>query len=190
MVTFCMFLLVAHQKVQGSLMVNDIASQVVTSNLPSTEQNAYAQLTVGSAYGGVAFEWDALRNCMRIEGVINNLTPGFHGFHIHESGNLRSGCLTTANHYNPFDVSHAGPDHPTQHVGDLGNIYANHNGVSTVNKCVSFVHTVGEYSVIGRSVVVHAYTDDLGLRGDEESKRTGNAGARLACGVIGLANNE
>ncbi len=49
------------------------------------------------------------------------------------------------------------------------------------------MHLFGPYSVIGRSCVLHKKTDDLGEGGDEESKKTGNAGARIACGVIGLS---
>lgn len=45
----------------------------------------------------------------------------------------------------------------------------------------------GKYSVIGRTVVVHADEDDLGKGGFEDSKTTGHAGARLGCAVIGLS---
>ena len=51
----------------------------------------------------------------------------------------------------------------------------------------TLVKLQGEYSVIGRSMVVHAGEDDLGRGGNAESKKTGNAGARLACGVIALS---
>ena len=48
---------------------------------------------------------------------------------------------------------------------------------------------IGEHSVVGRSLVVHAGTDDLGKGGFEDSLTTGHAGGRVACGVIGIAKN-
>ncbi|KHJ78758.1 copper/zinc superoxide dismutase [Oesophagostomum dentatum] len=75
-----------------------------------------------------------------------------------------------------------------RHVGDLGNIVANRRGVAYTTLFTRRVTLFGANSVIGRSFVVHANEDDLGKgQGDQrpESLRTGNAGARLACGVIG-----
>ncbi|KHJ78307.1 copper/zinc superoxide dismutase [Oesophagostomum dentatum] len=77
-----------------------------------------------------------------------------------------------------------------RHVGDLGNIVANGSGVAYGTFWTRGVTLFGRNSVLGRSFVVHALPDDLGKgQGDQrpESLRTGNAGARLACGVIGLA---
>ena len=75
-----------------------------------------------------------------------------------------------------------------RHVGDLGNVNAGEDGVANFELEDHLIHLSGEFSVIGRSFVVHADEDDLGLGGHELSKTTGNAGARLACGVIGLSN--
>ncbi|KHJ97911.1 copper/zinc superoxide dismutase [Oesophagostomum dentatum] len=75
-----------------------------------------------------------------------------------------------------------------RHVGDLGNIEADRDGVARFHIRSSRVRILGPYSVIGRSFVVHEDPDDLG-RGQgarrQESLRTGNSGDRLACGVIG-----
>ena len=73
----------------------------------------------------------------------------------------------------------------SQHVGDLGNILADNNGVANVDICVHFERLSGEFSVVGRAVVVRV--DDLGLVGDVGSRATGNAGGRVGCGVIGFA---
>jgi Cu-Zn family superoxide dismutase len=71
-------------------------------------------------------------------------------------------------------------------VGDLGNIDAGSNGVATVNITDSVISLHGAHNIIGRALVVHNGTDDLGKAGTEESKKTGTAGSRVACGVIGI----
>ena len=75
-----------------------------------------------------------------------------------------------------------------RHVGDLGNVTAGEDGVAKYELEDHLVQLSGETSVIGRSFVVHAGIDDLGQGGHELSPTTGNAGGRLACGVIGLSN--
>lgn len=73
-----------------------------------------------------------------------------------------------------------------RHVGDLGNVTAGEIGAAKINIKDKVISLQGEHSIIGRTVVVHDDPDDLGQGGHELSKTTGNAGARLACGVIGL----
>ena len=120
-----------------------------------------------------------------ITGSIKGLAPGKHGFHIHEYGDLSDGCKSAGGHYNPTNVDHG--DLEKGHVGDLGNIVANSNGVANINVTAKRVSLFGEQSVVGRAIVVHQDEDDLGKGGDAESLKTGNAGERLACGVISLA---
>ena len=110
-----------------------------------------------------------------------------HGFHIHQFGNLTKGCLTAGPHYNPFNKTHGGPDDEERHVGDLGNVQADADGNGKYEREDKLVSLLGPLSVIGRSCVLHKDTDDLGRGGNAESKKTGNAGARIACGVIGLS---
>ena len=124
----------------------------------------------------------------KISAEITGLAPGLHGFHIHEFGNLTEGCKTAGPHYNPEGKVHGGPDMEIRHVGDLGNVTAGDDGVAKYECEDALVHLSGETSVIGRSFVVHAGVDDLGQGGHELSSTTGNAGGRLACGVIGLSN--
>ena len=100
-------------------------------------------------------------------------------------GNLTQGCVTAGPHYNPFGTTHGGPDSEIRHVGDMGNITAGDDGVAVYDYHDRLIQLYGPYSVIGRSCVTHAKEDDLGLGGNEESLKTGNAGARVACGVIG-----
>jgi len=119
-----------------------------------------------------------------IVGKITGLEPGKHGFHIHEFGDLSNGCESAGGHYNPDGVDHG--DLEKGHVGDLGNITANKDGVASFSIVADRVDLTGERSVVGRAIVVHSDVDDLGKGGDDESLKTGNAGDRLACGVITL----
>ena len=123
-----------------------------------------------------------------ITGSLSNLKPGKHGFHIHQFGDHTNGCTSTGGHYNPLGVDHGGPTDPdtSRHFGDLGNVIADANGVAEVNITDTLVSLIGVNSVIGRAVVVHAGEDDLGRGTFPDSKTTGHAGARLACGVIGI----
>lgn len=89
---------------------------------------------------------------------------------------------------NPFGKQHGAPEDSDRHVGDLGNFKTDGQGNAKGQITDSQVKLIGEHSVLGRTIVVHAGTDDLGKGGNEESKKTGNAGARPACGVIGIAN--
>lgn len=119
-----------------------------------------------------------------IVGKITGLTPGEHGFHIHEFGDLSKGCESAGKHYNPDGVDHG--DLEEGHVGDLGNVTANEDGVADFRLVAKRVDLAGDRSVVGRAIVIHEDQDDLGEGGDEESLKTGNAGDRLACGVITL----
>lgn len=123
-----------------------------------------------------------------IKGTITGLEPGDHGFHIHEYGDLSQGCESAGGHYNPDDVDHG--DLENGHVGDLGNITADENGVAKFSIKAERVDLIGDRSVVGRAFVVHKDVDDLGKGGDEESLKTGNAGDRLACGVIVLRGGK
>lgn len=139
----------------------------------------------GSVSGTIRFTQEG-ETC-HVTGEVQGLKPGKHGFHIHQFGDRTDGCTSTGGHWNPFQKEHAGPEDEVRHHGDLGNIIADDNGVAAVNICDRLVTLTGEYSVIGRAVVVHADEDDLGRGGFSDSKTTGHAGGRLACGVIGFA---
>ena len=116
-----------------------------------------------------------------VKAELEGLTPGKHGFHIHEKGDCSAADASSAGgHFNPGDSDHGGPDHQERHVGDLGNIEAGEDGRATLELEDTVISFSGPNSIIGRSVVVHADEDDL------TSQPTGDAGGRLACGVIGV----
>ncbi|KAJ8314933.1 hypothetical protein KUTeg_007083 [Tegillarca granosa] len=136
--------------------------------------------------GTVNFQQEKNGDPVKVTGEISGLAPGQHGFHIHEFGDNTNGCTSAGPHYNPHGKEHGGPEDENRHVGDLGNVTANADGVAKIEIKDSQLSLTGPLSIIGRTVVVHADVDDLGKGGHEDSKTTGHAGGRLACGVIGI----
>jgi Cu-Zn family superoxide dismutase len=116
---------------------------------------------------------------------VTGLTAGKHGFHVHEFGDCSAADGASAGgHFNPSAESHGAPTDGQRHTGDLGNIEANDAGVADLEYTDSRVAFDGANSVLGRGVIIHAGADDL------KTQPTGNAGGRLACGVIGVAKAE
>ena len=118
----------------------------------------------------------------------NKYKNSIHGFHIHEAGDLTDNCMGACGHFNPYNKNHGGPESAERHVGDLGNIKFDNKGVCNMileDKLVKLRGT--KANVIGRSIVIHSKEDDLGLGGNEDSLKTGNAGKRLTCAVIGYS---
>lgn len=120
--------------------------------------------------------------------VSGNDSNGLRGFHVHTFGDNTNGCTSAGPHFNPFTKEHGAPEDDNRHVGDLGNVTTDASGVAKGSKQDLLVKLIGQNSILGRTVVIHSGTDDLGKGGHEESKKTGNAGGRPACGVIGISN--
>lgn len=126
-------------------------------------------------------------NKVKIMYEINGLSDGKHGFHIHNYGDLTDGCKSACAHFNPENKNHGGRNTEERHIGDLGNIISKNNLSKGFfyDKYISLDYK-HKYCIIGRSIIIHEDEDDLGKGCNEESKKTGNAGSRLACGVIGI----
>lgn len=114
---------------------------------------------------------------------LQNIKEGYHGFHIHQYGNMLNGCETLGGHYNPKNQVHGSLTSKIRHSGDLGNIKANSNNIC---KKTLYVKDLVINELLGRSIVIHEKKDDLGEGLNEESKKTGNAGKRIGCGIIAL----
>lgn len=140
----------------------------------------------GDAVKGVIHFTQGCDGALEVSGEICGLANGPHGFHIHEFGDNTNGCTSAGGHFNPHGKTHGAPEDDCRHVGDLGNVCAGADGVSKIDIKDKAISLSGPLSIIGRTVVVHADVDDLGKGGHELSPTTGNAGARLACGVIGI----
>lgn len=144
-----------------------LPTRAVCVLVPSKGSKTAGTLTLAQMQGHV-----------QITGEITGLTPGKHGFHIHEFGDLTTDDGKAAGpHFNPHNHKHGGPDSSDSHAGDLGNVTADDSGTAKVNVRAD----VNLHFIVGRSLVVHADPDDL------TSQPAGNAGARIAVGVIGIA---
>lgn len=111
-----------------------------------------------------------------------------HAIHIHEYGDLRDGCNSLGPHWNPHSKPHGSIfiNPLERHSGDLiNNLKSNNNGSFELHYEDNLID-VNE--IYGRSVVIHTGIDDLGEGGNVESLKTGNAGSRMACAIIGRAD--
>jgi Cu-Zn family superoxide dismutase len=119
---------------------------------------------------------------IEITGEIKGLTPGKHGFHVHEFGDMTDPKgMSTGGHFNPDGKMHGAPSVANRHVGDLGNVTADKDGVAKLNFTDKVIKLSGPHSILGRGLIVHAKEDD------EKTQPTGDAGGRVGGGVIGVA---
>ncbi len=122
---------------------------------------------------------------IKIVADVEGLTPGKHGFHIHEYGDCSAlDAKSAGGHFNPENMPHGAPNDMERHVGDLGNLEADAEGKAHYERIDKHISFSGSHSIIGLAVIVHDGEDDF------VSQPTGNAGARVACGTIGAANPQ
>ena len=154
---------------------------LLTSN--QSINQAVAVVNTNKIQGFVLFTQKDSHVSIHVE--IKGLTPNHkHGFHIHESGDLREGCNSCCAHYNPTNTTHSGLE--GGHSGDLGNIKTDNKG-----QCGSTIQTnkFTVQEILGRSIIIHQDEDDLGKGNFDDSHTTGHSGARIACAVIGISKN-
>ncbi|MEE7560877.1 superoxide dismutase family protein, partial [Xanthomonas sp. Kuri4-2] len=119
---------------------------------------------------------------VRITGTVGGLRGGGQfGFHVHERGDCSAVDASSAGgHFNPGAAAHGRAGAGAHHLGDLDNLSANAEGVAQIDTILQGASLGGGAvgDILGKAIVVHADPDDY------RSQPSGNAGARLACGVI------
>lgn len=145
-----------------------------------------------SIKGTVKFTEDLNNNVIVIDLNLSGLKPNsLHGFHVHEAGDLTDKCTSMCAHFNPYGKTHGCPGISERHVGDLGNIKTNSKGEAKYSFYDNVIKLRGSKSnIIGRGLIIHEDEDDCGKGGNAESLKTGNAGKRIACAVIGYSKEN
>ncbi len=122
---------------------------------------------------------------VEVSGSVSGLKPNqLHGFHIHEKGDCSStDAVSAGGHFNPDGKKHGNHAHhlhsSDHHAGDMPNLKADANGIAKFTVVLNGITiNQGPTSIKGRAVIVHANEDDY------NSQPVGNAGARIACGLI------
>ena len=138
--------------------------------------------TAGHSVQGVVW-FVKVSGQVKVIADVEGLSPGAnHAIHIHEFGDATmDNGKSAGGHYNPEGHPHALPTQPKRHAGDLGNLQADASGRAHYEQTVNNITLTGHTNpIIGRGVIIHAKNDD-------GNQPTGNAGPRIAVGVIGIA---
>ncbi len=170
-----------------SLSISILAAAAAIAIVPlargadPTKAVAVLHSAAGSSVTGTV-TFTASGDSVKVVADISGLSPGKHGFHIHEFGDCSSPDGKSAGgHFNPTNHQHGAPDSANRHEGDLGNIEADSSGKVHLDMTDKVLKMTGAESIIGHAVIVHEKADDM------KTQPTGDAGGRLACGVIGVA---
>lgn len=143
--------------------------------------------------GTVYFSNDGV-GWVKIDGTLKSkdITDGEHGFHVHQYGDMSKGCESMGPHFDDpmFPHTHGDINQSGSHWGDLGNVIAKDGIINVQLRCKTVsLSPFSPKCIIGRGLVLHEKRDDLGKGGDEESKKTGNSGHRIACGIIAISGS-
>jgi Cu-Zn family superoxide dismutase len=152
---------------------------LAASGAMAQKATAALQPTAGNtAAGTVTFTMQGSQ--VAVQARVTGLKPNAeHGFHLHEKGDCSSPDGNSAGgHFNPDGKPH-GPQNAPHHAGDMPALKADGSGVAEARFMLSGVSVgSGATEVVGKGLIVHAQPDDY------KTQPTGNAGARLACGVV------
>jgi len=166
------------------------------TNCVSNSRNAIATITSQTVNGYVFFHQCNSASPVSVAFRLTGPRNQTHAIHIHEYGDLRRGCDSLGPHFNPTNTTHGSfLYNMPRHAGDLINNLTFDNNGNFKDEYEDSSISLYNYSkcILGRSIVIHEGVDDLGLgqgKAREESLKTGNAGKRIACAVIGLAERE
>jgi Cu-Zn family superoxide dismutase len=135
--------------------------------------------TSGSTANGTVMFVQKADGSVDVTAHLTGVPPGIHGFHVHDKGDCGDNGNAAGGHFNPMATAHGAPNLDPHHAGDFGNVTANAQGVvDTKFNTHSITVAPGPMSVVGHAVILHANPDDL------VTQPSGNAGPRIACGVV------
>ena len=164
----------------GSAAVVMLAAGCAYGPVGGIRATATLEPTKGNATAG-SVEFVQRGSSVYVVADAAGLSPGPHGFHIHEKGDCSSGDgMSAGGHFNPGGKPHGSPLMPNHHAGDLPMLLAEPTGKAALRTEIDGV-TIGDggpTDIVGRAVIVHKDPDDF------TTQPTGNSGARVACGVI------
>ena len=167
------------KKIMGLMAAGFLVAGCTTMSPPAATATAKLEPTKGNtANGTVTFTKKGDK--VQVNAKVAGLTPGGHGFHIHEKGDCSSGDgMSTGGHFNPRGKPHAMHTTPDRHTGDMPMLVADASGnaMLVIELDVMAIGS-GESDIVGRGLIVHKDPDDFA------TQPTGNSGARVACGVI------
>lgn len=156
-----------------------------TPDVPTTSTAKQAVAVLASASGSLvsgSVTLTPMGKGLHLTGEIGGLPANStHAFHVHEKGDCSAADASSAGpHFNPFNAAHGKAGSDAHHAGDMNNLTANADGVAKVDAHVEGVTLGGGAvnDVATRALIVHAAPDDYA------SQPAGNAGARVACGII------
>lgn len=168
------------RKILSMLAVITVVLGTRSDVIAAPSQSAMAVVRgEGGVNGTIRFQ--SKGNQLEVTAEVSGLTAKEHAIHIHEFGDCSAADFSSAGpHYNPLGHKHGAPTSTDRHVGDLGNLQADQNGQVRRVTLDPLLSLDGAHSIVGRAVIVHERADDL------KTDPTGDAGGRIACGVIGL----
>ena len=179
---------IPQEKANEQLAPRIAQKPVMTHSQASKEQLMHAVCVlqpVGESGVSGVVRFDRQGEQLHVTGTVKGLGPGKHGFHVHQFGDLRDDQegMSVGGHFNPTGGPHGHRDGKERHVGDFGNIEADDSGTAEIDFMDPMATIDGEHQIVGHGLVVHAGEDKF-------TQPSGDAGARVAFGVIGVADPE
>jgi Cu-Zn family superoxide dismutase len=173
-------------KLAALVVIAASASTAALAAAPAPVSRAVAALQpLGTSGVSGTVTFSKVQQGVKVDARLSGLSAGDHGFHVHEFGDCSANDGASAGgHFNPAAAKHAGPHEAARHAGDMGNIKAAADGTASLSYVDAAMSLDGPDGILGRGLIVHEKADDL------KTQPTGNAGGRLACGVIGVAKAE